>query len=91
MEFDYKQYEPNEFEIIWASPECKVFSQLQNTWIGRKSKAINPNGEVVTKEHIDRDIDLYGKPMVDKIFEIDGKPSSIITRGIYFRKRVNRK
>ena len=24
------------FDIIWASPECKVFSMLQNTHIGKK-------------------------------------------------------
>ena len=38
MEFDYKQYEPGYFHIIWASPECKIFSSLQYSWIGRKWK-----------------------------------------------------
>lgn len=38
MEFDYKQYEPGYFDIIWASPECKIFSSLQYSWIGRKWK-----------------------------------------------------
>ena len=41
MEFDYKQYEPGYFDIIWASPECKIFSMLQNSWIGRKWKDMN--------------------------------------------------
>jgi hypothetical protein len=36
MEWNYKKYPPQHFEIIWASPECKIFSMLQNTWIGRK-------------------------------------------------------
>jgi len=36
MEFDYKQYPVNHFDIIWASPECILFSTLQYTHIGRK-------------------------------------------------------
>tara|TARA_R100001463_G_scaffold107505_1_gene162096 strand:- start:284 stop:910 length:627 start_codon:yes stop_codon:yes gene_type:complete len=36
MEWDYTIYPPHHFDIIWASPECKIFSMLQNTWIGRK-------------------------------------------------------
>ena len=38
MEFDYKIYEEGEFEIIWASPECKIFSKLQYTHIGVNRK-----------------------------------------------------
>jgi site-specific DNA-cytosine methylase len=39
LDFDYKQYQPKQFDIIWASPECKIFttsdhyrgdSQVQN-------------------------------------------------------------
>jgi len=35
MQFDYKRFDIGYFDIIWASPECKVFSQLQYTFIGR--------------------------------------------------------
>lgn len=38
MDFNYKQFEVGYFDIIWASPECKVFSQLQNTHIGENRK-----------------------------------------------------
>ena len=41
MEFDYKQFEPEYFDIIWGSPECKIFSVLQYSWIGRKWKDKN--------------------------------------------------
>ena len=41
MEFDYKQYPVGFFDIIWASPECKIFSSLQYSWIGRKWKDKN--------------------------------------------------
>jgi len=36
MDFDYKKYKEGEFDIIWASPECKIFSILQYTHIGKK-------------------------------------------------------
>ncbi len=38
MDFDYKQYPVGYFDIIWASPECKIFSQLQYCLIGSKWK-----------------------------------------------------
>jgi hypothetical protein len=38
MQFDYKQFDIGYFDIIWASPECKIFSNLQYTQIGRKWK-----------------------------------------------------
>ena len=38
MEFDYKQYPVGYFDIIFCSPECKIYSVLQYTWIGRKWK-----------------------------------------------------
>lgn len=51
MEFDYKQYPVNHFDIIWASPECVIFSTLQNCLIGRKWK---DKEELITeqKKHI---------------------------------------
>ena len=45
MEFNYKQYSPDEFEIIWASPPCLYYSVLQYSWYGRKKK-----GGLYTKE-----------------------------------------
>ena len=36
MTFDYKQFDIGYFDIIWASPECKIFSVLQHAWIIRK-------------------------------------------------------
>jgi hypothetical protein len=38
MDWDYKIYPTGYFDIIWSSPECKIFSMLQNTWIGKKWK-----------------------------------------------------
>ena len=49
MEFDYKQYDVGHFDIVWASPECKVFSILQNSLLGRKGGFINKE-ELIKKQ-----------------------------------------
>ena len=49
MNFDYKQYPQNSFDIIWASPPCTYYSNLQNCWLGRKIK----DGTIVSKEWIE--------------------------------------
>tara|TARA_R110000822_G_scaffold39997_1_gene109284 strand:- start:460 stop:1116 length:657 start_codon:yes stop_codon:yes gene_type:complete len=36
MKWDYKKYPIGYFDIIIGGPECKIFSNLQYTWIGRK-------------------------------------------------------
>ena len=38
MEWNYKEFPTNYFDIIWASPECKVYSNLQYTHIIAKGK-----------------------------------------------------
>lgn len=68
LTWDYKQYPKKHFKLITASPVCLWWSNLRSTWIGRKLKA--HNGEVCTRELLNKDIDLFGKPMVDKVREI---------------------
>ena len=58
MTWDYKQFNEGDFDLITASPVCLFWSRLRNTWIGRKSKAINPDGSIVKKEDLQRDIDM---------------------------------
>ena len=61
MTWDYKNlYPPHYFDLITASPVCTYFSKLRNCHIGGG----------MTKESIQKDIDDYGKPMVDKTREI---------------------
>ena len=68
MNWDYKVFDKNHFDIITASPVCMWWSQARMSWIGRKLKV--HNGEIFTHELKQKDIDTYGKPMVDKVFEI---------------------
>ena len=68
LKWDYKKdFKQGDFDIITASPVCLFWSCLRNCWIGRKLKN---SDEIVSKATLQRDIDLYGKPMVDKVFEI---------------------
>jgi len=68
MTWNYKIYPKGYFKLITASPVCLWWSNLRNTWIGRKLKS---HGDIIiTKEILDEDIEKYGIPMVDKVFEI---------------------
>ena len=46
MDWDYKAYPRNSFDIVWASPPCTFYSNLQNCWLGKKKK----DGTILTKE-----------------------------------------
>lgn len=70
MTCPYKQYPVGHFDIITVSPACLWQSGLKRTWIDRNCKSIYPR-DIITKEHIDNDIDTHGKPMIDKEPMID--------------------
>jgi hypothetical protein len=64
MDFDYKQYEKDEFDIVWASPPCTRYSKLQDGWFGRMRK-----GEIYTKEIQEKEMNEDDK-LVLKTLEI---------------------
>lgn len=68
LTWDYKKFPVGHFKLITASPVCMWWSQLRRSWIGRRIKAHGDT--IITGEILDRDIELYGVPMVDKLFEI---------------------
>ena len=68
MTWNYKQFDRGFFKIITASPVCMWWSHLRRSWIGRKIKAHGDT--IITQEILDKDIEKYGIPMVDKVFEI---------------------
>ena len=45
MDFDYKQFPKDSFDIVWASPPCTNYSKLQDGWLGRMRK-----GQIYTRE-----------------------------------------
>jgi len=65
LEWDYKKFNRDEFDVLWASPPCASFSSLQYSWIGRKR-----NGKIFTREDIDKNMELIGDPLVKRTLEI---------------------
>jgi len=68
MTWDYKQYPKGHFKLITASPVCVWWSPIRKTNYGKKLKI--HNGLVFNEKLLYEDIEKYGVPMVDKVFEI---------------------
>jgi len=65
LEFDIATFMPGYFHVIWASPPCNTFSSARKCNIGRRV-----NGEIMTTETLQRDIDTLGVPILRKTQEI---------------------
>jgi hypothetical protein len=50
MEFDYKQYPKDFFQVVWASPPCTNYSKLQDSWVGRMRKGVIYTKEIQEEE-----------------------------------------
>tara|TARA_R110000823_G_scaffold266941_2_gene386990 strand:+ start:212 stop:907 length:696 start_codon:yes stop_codon:yes gene_type:complete len=55
MDFDFKQFPKDEFDIVWASPPCSNYSKLQDCWLGRMRKGELYSKEIQEKEMNDDD------------------------------------
>ena len=64
MDFDYKKYPKNYFDIIWSSPPCVSYSNLQSCWLGKKKKE-----GIFTKEKMMKDMEEADK-LILKTLEI---------------------
>ena len=64
LDFDYKQYPKNYFSVCWFSPPCCAYSNLQNSWLGRKR-----HGEIYTREKMNAEMEEADK-LVLKSLEI---------------------
>ena len=60
MEWDYKIYPKDSFDIIWASPPCTTYSILQGSWIG-KYKRVNGELKLFTEEQRQADMNEADK------------------------------
>ena len=61
LDWDYRQYEPGSFDIIWASPPCNCFSHFRKCLLGRFG---------ITEESIQNDIENIALPVLYKTLEI---------------------
>ncbi len=69
MTWDYKKdFKEGEFDLITASPVCLWWSRCRFSWIGRKLKA--HGDKIITQDILNEDIEKFGVPMIDKVFEI---------------------
>ncbi len=65
LEWDYKsKYPVGHFDIIHASPPCDKFSAARRSNIGRPLKCFN--GEIATREMMDKDMLENGLPILRK-------------------------
>mgnify|MGYP003655863565 FL=1 len=65
LDWDYKAYPKDSFDLIWASPPCASFSKLQDAFRGRIR-----DGEIFTQETQENNMKLIGDPLVKKALEI---------------------
>ena len=66
LDFDYESaFKKGSFDVVWASPDCRMFSRARQCNIGREVK-----GEMFTREGLERDLVEKGLPVLRRTEEI---------------------
>ena len=65
LEWDYTSIPVGYFDVIWASPDCRMFSKARYSNLGRVV-----NGEILTRETLMRDIQTIALPILRRTEEI---------------------
>ena len=63
MEWDYKQYAPDYFDVIWAYPDCTTWSVASGGKYRLKSCILGKDGEHIEKAR-------FANRMIDRVIEI---------------------
>tara|TARA_R110000787_G_scaffold189860_1_gene301445 strand:+ start:256 stop:876 length:621 start_codon:yes stop_codon:yes gene_type:complete len=66
LDWDYKTFSKDEFDIVWASPPCNTFSVGRLCWMGKTLK----DGRVMTPQLITDEMEQLGLPLLNKAREI---------------------
>ena len=65
LQFDYKTFEPGEFDVVWASIPCETFSAARRSNINRMVE-----GQLMTSERLLSDCENIGVPILRRTQEI---------------------
>ena len=70
LEWDYKVYPPNTFDIVWGSPPCAEYSSVKNSWIGRELIDGKTGERYIYTREIQEEKMKQSDKLVKKVLEI---------------------
>ncbi len=77
LDWDYKKFNPGEFDYIHASPPCDTFSHCRKCYFGRALRAHNPDWSIPDEQKIKFSEEIFqadqlkiGIPILNKTLEI---------------------